>query len=255
MRRSLATVLAWSLASVGPARADDAEVKAVIDKAVAALGGEAALARVGAFSFRLRDSSLIGNPGSLVETTSKVVARGAGQCRYEYFRGDLILDHDPPHEVMILDGDKNWLKQDGNATTSVGGGMLASLAVSHLLQVASLNLAPLRDKANRVEPAGGEDVDGRPAVGLKVTRPDGLGFTIFFDKAAGLPVRRRGTGGSGETLTGTVHGYQDVGGLKVPTLQRWSSEGGNIRNRTWVTEITDFKALKAVDPATFARPE
>ena len=49
---------------------------------------------------------------------------------------------------------------------------------------------PLKGKEFKVEALGEESAGGKPAVGVKVTPPDGKEFRLYFDKESGLAIGR-----------------------------------------------------------------
>src|SRR5438105_3864101 len=57
------------------------------------------------------------------------------------------------------------------------------------LRVVPMTLVPLKGKGFKIQTAAAEKVGGKPALGLKVTGPDGKDFTLYFDKESGLPVK------------------------------------------------------------------
>ena len=257
MKRLLAPALALLLASPAPARADDTDVKAVVDKAVKALGGEEALARAGAFSYTTRSLRRV-REGSPNEVVTRTTVQGIERHRTEAFAPGPVVEGDRAESLNVSDGDRGWLEVRGQVR-ELNAQLVASYRLLTATDAASVNLAPLRDGSSKVEASGEEAVDGRPAVGLKVTRPEGT-FTLYFDKESGLPVRWKSrvilqTGSPGRDYSMTYHDYKDFGGLKVATRRLWSSIQGGEQKGNLVMDLTDFKALDKVDPATFAKPE
>ena len=243
------------------ARADDAEVKSVIDKAVEAIGGEEALKKAGAYCYTGR--SLRTKPdGTSAETFNRTTVQGI-----DHFRGELsfttepVAEGEPPEWLSVLNGDRAWVKSRGQVTEYIDGG-LELKRLTTAFEATLINFAALRDPSSKVEPALGEVVEGRPAVGLKVTRSDGA-FTIFFDAESGLPVKGilrthpppAPRPVQGLTLTMTLRDYKDVGGLKVATRRIAQAASGGVQKQVTAVDIIDFKVLDKVDPATFARPE
>ena len=184
--------------------------------------------------------------------------QGSDRTRVEIFSPGPVIKGDPPQSLWVVDRDRAWVKSRGQVTEMSPMGV-ASRRLDAAFDAASVNLAPLRDAASEVEPAGEEAVDGRPAVGLKVTRPDGT-FTLYFDRESGLPVRgvRHLTiaGGRREAVvTVTFREYEDFGGLKAATRRVMTNTQDGGRRVTSAIDVTDFKVLDKVDPATFAKPE
>jgi hypothetical protein len=118
-----------------------------------------------------------------------------------------------------------------------------------------MTLLPLREKAFKVEPAKEDKVDGKPAVGLKVTGPDGKDFTLYFDRESGLPVKQvaKVVGFTGEEFTQETifSDYKEFGGIKKATKVENKRDGQKFLEQN----VTEFKVLDKVDPKTFAEPK
>ena len=115
---------------------------------------------------------------------------------------------------------------------------------------------PLKTKDFKVEAAGEETVKGKPAVGLKVTGPDGKDFTLYFDKESGLPVRQvaKVSGWHGRRVhpgRRRYTDYKDFGGIKKATKVSVKRDGEDFVEQ----EITEFKVLDKVPAETFAEPK
>lgn len=249
MKRSLGAVLAAALVGVlagGPARADDAG--AVLDKAINALGGEAALAKAGTATWKTKGVLTIN--GSENNFTTETTVKGLDHHRGQ-FEGN--FDGNQFQAISILAGDKGWRKLGDNVVT-MSDDDLANEKRTAYLQVANATILPLKDKAFKVETAGEETVDGKPAAVLKVTGPDGKDFKISFDKESGLPVKQVADviGWMGETYTQeiTLSGYKDFGGVKRATKFEMKRDGEPLL----IQELTDFQVLDSVPADAFAEP-
>lgn len=103
--------------------------------------------------------------------------------------------------------------------------------------------------------AGEEKIDGKPALGIKATGPDGKVFSIYFAKESGLPVKQVGKvvgfGGNEFTQETTFGAYKDLDGIKKATKIESKRDGEKFVE----LEVSEFKVLKQVDPKTFAEPK
>src|SRR5262249_10725168 len=127
--------------------------------------------------------SLNGNDNEFMsQATVKGIDHYAGE-----FEGD--FNGNKFKGVTVVRGDKGWRKF-GDQTMDLDGEALANEKRNIYLQVVPALLVPLKGKGFKLAKGGEEKVDGKPAVGLKVTGPDGKDFTIYFDKESGLPVRQ-----------------------------------------------------------------
>jgi hypothetical protein len=245
MRRLIASgfVTVFLSAVASPVRADaDKDAKAILDKAIKALGGEEKLSAAKAITWKSK--------GSFGENnfTSQTTAQGLDHYHGEFegnFGGNEVKG------VTVLNGDKGWRKV-GRQPMDLD---VANEKRNIYLQIIPVVLLPLKDKSYKVEPAGEEKVADKPAVGLKITPPDGKEFTMYFDKESGLPVRQVakvvGFGGDEFTQDVTFGDYKDFSGIKRAT----KIEGKRNGEKFIEIEITDFKVLDKVDPKTFAEPE
>jgi zinc protease len=234
-----------SFAALGPARADDQDAKSILDKAIKALGGEEKLTNAAAHSWKANVKLHFG--GGERDVESHVTASGLDHFRREFnspqFTG-----------ILVIDGEKGWRKRR-DETTELDADSLANEKRSAYLQLIPVTLMPLKDKGFKLEAAGAEKVDGKPAVVLKVTAPDGKNFTLFFDKESGLPVKEVATmtspAGQEFSVESTFLDYKDMGGIKKATRIEVKSNGEPSSEM----EITEFKILDKVDPETFAEPK
>ena len=230
------------------ARAAD-DPKAIIDKAIKAVGGEEKL-KGKAFSWKSKGKIDFGGGGG-GEFTSESTVEGLDHFSSKFsgdFGGNKI------EGVVVLAGDKGWRSFMG-MTMDLEGDALANEKRNLYLQVVPFMLLPLKDKGYKLESAKEGNVDGKPAAGIKVTPPDGKDFTLYFDKESGLPVREvaKVTGFDGQEFTQetTFSGYKEFDGIKKATKASSKRDGQNFVD----VEVTEFKVLDKVDPKTFAKPE
>jgi hypothetical protein len=233
------------------ARADaDKDVNAVLDKAIKALGGEEKLSTVKAATWKGKGKITFG--GNDNDFTSQTTVEGLDHFRSEFegeFGGNKVKG------VTILNGDKGWRKFGDNKMDLDKDGV-ANEKRNVYLQVIPAIILPLKGGTGfKVAAAGEEKVDGKAAVGVKATGPDGKDFTIYFDKESGLPVKQvaKVVGFMGEEFTQqtTFGDYKDFGGVKKATKIVNTRDGEKFLE----LEITEAKILDKVDPKTFAEPE
>jgi hypothetical protein len=252
MRRIIGTVCVAALVCgpVGLARAAEGkDAQAIVDKAIKALGGEEKLAAAKGATWKAKGTIEI-NGGENPFTTHTTV-QGLDHLRQEFegeFGGNTVKG------VVVVNGDKGW-RSFGGQKAELEGDMLANQKRNIYLTVIPATILPLKDKGFKVEAAGEEKVGDKPAVGLKVTAPDGKDFRLYFDKESGLPVKlvAKVLGFMGEEYTQeTTYGsYKDMGGIQKATKIESKRDGQKFQN----SEITEFKPLDKVDPKTFAEPD
>jgi hypothetical protein len=231
------------------ARADDAEAKAIIDKAIKALGGEEKLGKLKAYTFNAKCTASAGEGRDDICFTFQETVQGLDHRRIEK---EVELGGVTYKGVTILAGDKGW-RQIRTKTTELDKDDVAAEKRSLYLDALPATLLPLKDKAFKLEAAGEQKVGGQPAVGVKATGPDGKDFTLFFDKESGLPVKLawvfRDFGQDGRETT--FADYKDFDGVKKATKIETKCDGEKYLS----VQLTEFKVLDIVDPKTFEEPK
>jgi hypothetical protein len=249
MKRLLGPFLAILLVSTtgGVSRGDDKDPKAILDKAIQALGGEDKLKKAESATWKTKATiTFNGNENSLsVQATVQGLDHYRAEVEGEFggneFKG-----------VVVVNGNKGWRNFQEKMEIDEDG--LANEKRQIYLQVIPMRLLPLKDKGFKVEAAGEEKVGDKPAVGIKVTGPDGKDFTLYFDKESGLPVKLVakviGFGGEEFTQETLYKDYKDFDGVKKATKVQSKRDGADFMKG----EVIEFKVLDKVDPKTFAEP-
>jgi hypothetical protein len=252
MRRFIGAAVVTVLVTTGgfPVRAaDERDTKAILDKAIKALGGEEKLSKVKGATWKAKGKISFGENES--EFTSETTVQGIDHYRNE-FEGQ--FGDNKVKGVVVLAGDKGWRDFGGNKMALEKEG-LANEKRTVYLQVIPMTLLPLKEKDFKVEIAKEDKVDGKPVVGLKVTPPDRKEFTLYFDQESGLPVKQvaKVAGFMGEEFTQetTFGDYKEFGGIKKATKIENKRDGQKFLQ----TQITEFKVLDKVEPKTFAEPK
>jgi hypothetical protein len=244
----LATMIVLGLGERARA-ADDKDVKAVLDKAIRAIGGEENLSKVKAAHWKAKGKITFNGDDN--EFTSSTTIQGLDHFQSTFegeFGGNKVKG------VTVLAKDKGWRKF-GDNLREMEDEALANEKRTVYLQVVPMTLVPLKDKAFRMEAAGDKQVGGKPAVGLKVTGPDRKDFTLFFDKESGLPVllvaKVVGFNGDEFTQETSFSDYKELGGINKATKIVSKRDGEKFVE----SQITEFKTLEKVDPKTFEEPK
>ncbi|MBX9628415.1 MAG: hypothetical protein K2X82_31740 [Gemmataceae bacterium] len=235
----LAAVLSLSAAADDP-KTDPA---AVIDRAAKALGvadkPPAAVMAKAKVTIHFGEKTF----ESETVTTAEGVDRGRSESDGEF-----------GETVTVVTGDKGWrvvnidiLDLDGTA--------LANEKRTLYLAAVAVDPAVLKGKGFKVAVAADEPVDGKPAVVLTGTGPDGKGFKVLFDKATGLPVRVSAPGVAGfdgdeAEQEWTFAEYKDFGGVKRPAVTTVTRGGKKFMTQ----RLTEFQVLDRVDPKVYVKP-
>lgn len=161
-----------------PARGDD-DARAVIDRAVKAQGGETKLAAVRAVQLKIKGT--IQAPEGALPFTALTSSQLPSQFRHDmvYDRGTLkvtqVQVYDDSHVSIRVD--KQILNLDADLQAALLKGRYAD-------RLAGLTL--LKDKGFELKALGASKVEGREAVGVKVTAKEQPEVLLFFDKENGL---------------------------------------------------------------------
>jgi hypothetical protein len=251
MRRAVWLAVA-ACVSLAPARADDAaDARAVVDRAVQAMGGKDKLARCQAVTWKGKGSVQI--DAVTVTFTDELSARGLGLFRWQVAaeaNGRAI------GLVIVFNGDKGWLRPDNAAAATEFPRPYVPLFRADLRAIRlAQHLLPLRDKAYRLSHLGELKVGDRPAVGVKVSHKDWPDVDLHFDKETGLPVRaelrlKDGPDGPEVVHSLTFDGYKETDGVKhftKVTLRRDDK-------LTLEVEAAEVSFPDALDDNTFEKP-
>src|SRR6185312_13514780 len=159
---SAAFTAVFVFAVAGFVRADEAEVKATLDKAIKALGGEAKLGKIDAYTLKTKGTITFG--GNDNDFTSELTAQGLDHYRSE-FEGD--FGGNKVRGVTVVNGDKGWRKfGDNNMELDVND--VANEKRTVYLQVIPVTILPLKGKGFKVESAGDEKAGDKSLAVVKV---------------------------------------------------------------------------------------
>ncbi len=246
---------------VGAARADDsaaarddsAAARAIVDEAIRAHGGEAALAKWPVVTVKT-EGIFHGHERTQVyffkeETTT----HGAEQFRTVL---DGELNEQKFRVVNVLDGKRGWIKPAGASERDVRDCTPAQLRElqegAYATWVATL--VPLKAQDFTLALAGEEKIHDWPAIGVRVSSRGRRDVTLFFDKKTQLLVKTetRGTAGTGvegkvETFLRLHKGYY---GVLRPTMWMVKLDGRYLFSH-WVL---DYRVAEKPEAGTFSKP-
>lgn len=231
-------------------RADEKDAKAIVDKGIKALGGEEKFTKSAVYSWKSKGTIKFGENES--EFTSQATFQGVDHYRGEF---DGKFGDNEVKGVTVVKGDKGWRKfnEQGN---ELEGDALVNEKHRINIQVVPTTLVDLNGKGFKLESVAEEKIGDKPAVGIKVTGPEGKDFTLYFDKESGLPVKlvaQVAGFGNGEDFTQetTFSDYKDFAGIKKATKTSSTRNGEKFVD----VEITEFKLLDKVPDGTFDEPK
>lgn len=243
----LAAVVAATACSARAA--DPKDATAVLDKAIKALGGEEKLGKVKAYSVTTKGTMSV--MGTDAEISTKSIVQGIDHVRQEFegdFGGNKVTG------VSVLAKDKGW-RSFNDMGMDLEGDMLENQKQNAYLAVLPVTVTPLKGKGFKTELGAEAQVNGKPAVAVKGTGPDGKGFTLYFDKESGLPVKLeakvQGFDGTEVTQEMVYSEFKEMDGIQKATKMEASRDGQKFSTQ----RVTEFKVLEKVEASTFTKPD
>jgi hypothetical protein len=249
MKTNLLTALAVGLMLGGGAlRADDqADARALLDKAMKAMNGEAKLAKLGTASAK---GKITGKDGDR-EITVVLDATWQGMSHY---RAEVDISEGGRNfkGLMVIAGDKGWLKRM-DRTEEAPAEILAFLQnIFHAGRMPVL-LPGLKDKAYTPTVLAETKVADRPALGMLFSHKDRKDVSLFFDKENGLllksEVRLTDPRMKEITMEYLYTDYKDFDGVKLCGKITFK-----IDDKDFAMELTEIKPVDKVDKAQFEKP-
>jgi hypothetical protein len=232
-----------------PVRADDqADARKVIDKAITAHGGAAALSK---------------NPATTVKMKGKFYGMGEGidytgtfstapdRSRFEI---SMTVMGQAFTIVQAVKADTGWMAFNGMAQDLSKEQVAETLEGRHVQE--AVRLVPLTGKDYKLSVLGESKVDNRPAVGIHVEFKGKRDVNLFFDKETGMLVktetRAKDAFNPGDEFTAETYyrDYKKVGDVMV-------AHKAEIRrdNKLFVEgETTEVTPSDKLDDALFAKP-
>jgi hypothetical protein len=236
-------VVCLLVALAGPAPAEQpAEARAIIDKAIAAVGGKDKLARAKHMTWNEKGTYY--GMGDGLPYTGHYAMQWPNQFRME-IEGVF---------TMVVNGDQGWLKSD-KGTIEMPKEMLASQK-EDLYGGWVASLLPLENKAFTLAALPETKIADHAAVGVKVSHKDRSDVELYFDKEKGLLVKSTFTTHDPEKKNKEVKQevlfseYKEFDGIKLPTKLVIKRDG-----KLFVEAASsDFKMPEKVDEKLFAKP-
>jgi outer membrane lipoprotein-sorting protein len=250
MRRivCLATTLTLALAACGTARADEqADLKALIDKAIKAQGGEANLTKYKAETFKMKGKFYDAAPDG-ADYTGEWAVQQPDKMRFQ-------IKFDGGSFTQVFDGKKLWQKL-GDDVKEVDDKDEIAETKEELYAGRVSSLVPLKDKEYTLAPLGEIKVNGKPAVGVLVKSKGHRDVSLYFDKDTNLLVKTANqvknfrAGGKEVTQEAVFSDYKEVKGVQHPLKIAITHDGKKFVDG----QITDYEPKEKLDDSVFAKP-
>jgi hypothetical protein len=242
-------VVCLLLAGTWPAAADDqAEAKALIDKAVKAAGGADKVGKLTAATWKGKGGFTDGN--KQIDFTTEGTVQGLDKGRSEM---EANFDGMTMKITIVLSGDKAWAEVMGQAKDAPEGIVPIIRQDFYAIRLGQ-NPLLLKDKAFTLKPVGEIKIGDRPALGVQVSHKDYKDLNFFFDKETGLPAKvemlvkeEDGKDVNHELYFSEPKEFDGVKHFSKLLLHR---DG----KKTFEVEVSEVKAADKVDEALFKKP-
>jgi hypothetical protein len=256
MRKLCCTVCAVGLLLTlgGPLRSgDDSGARAIIDKAAEAQGGAAKLAKFHAAVLKGSGKLYYGTKDG-IPMAGELTGEGADRLRMRVTLKPANMA--PVEVVVVVNGSKGWKRIGKDSASPMPKDVLAEEREKVYCNWVA-TLAPLKDKGFKLAALGEAKVDGRAAVGVRVSRKGHRDVSLYFDKdnhlllKSAMTVKNVEDGSNTEMKQEIFYGeYKDFGGARWPSRIR-IEQGGK---RFLEMNFTEVRAAGKLDPKVFAEP-
>ena len=243
-------VFAVLLCSRSAVHADDqADAKAIIEKATKAIGGGDEISKVHAVAISIKGK--FHRFGDGVDYTGTIEFQAPDKQRVEIAMEVMNMKFT---FKQIVNKDKGWKALNDDVTE------LDKEAIEELLEqrfangVAQLNPAVLKDA--KLAPLGEITIDKKKAVGVRVESKGHRDVALFFDKETHLLLKSETRGkdidaGGGEYAEEKFYSdYKQVGKLNIPHKVKFLRDGKPFLD----SETTDYKVVDKIDDGQFKKP-
>jgi outer membrane lipoprotein-sorting protein len=243
------------LGSAGPSRADDsAEAKAILDRAVKAVGDQAKLKELQAATWKGKGKFYAINPEGM-DYMAEWAMHGTKQYRHAI---DFELMGQKFRQTMVVNGDKGWIKLNDMLMEMNEDGVAEQREQMFSNWHAFAMLASLNDKQFELSTLGETEIEKRKAMGIRAASKGHRDLNLYFDKETGLPLKGewrvkdvQGVAGGNEvTQEVFLSDYKDVDGMKIAmkAVIKWDG-------KLYVdAEFSNYKLEQKLDDDVFAKP-
>lgn len=223
-------------------KADDAkDAREIVDKAIKALGGEAAIAKFDTMVWTSR--GVFHGPNGDNQYSATYTVQWPDKLRFE-IEGQFTL---------VVNGNQSWINLGGNTTDFADDNLAEQKNSVYAAWVA--RIVSLKDKDFTLTTAGETKVNDKPAVGVRVSRKDRPDIIVYFDKETNLPVKRERRGkpidlnGMEVTIEDFFSDYKAIDGYQFANKVTMKRDGKVLVE----SENVDVKAGGKLDPKVFEK--
>ncbi len=251
MHRIVGVAAILTLAAAGSAFADDqAEMKALIDRAIKAAGGDANLARFKAETFKAKGKFF--GMGEGIDYTGEWNMQRPDKLRVqlEFSAGGQNFTF-----IRVFDGTKLWNHFGGMTQEITDKDEIAEARESSYSGWVA-QLLPLKGEGFQLAPLGEGKVGDKPVVGVRVSHKGHRDVNLWFDKASGLLVKTETiikdlmAGGKEVTQEAVLSNFKEINGIQQAMKIVITRDGAKYID----SEVTEFEFKEKLDGSVFAKP-
>jgi len=226
------------------------DAKALIAKAIKAHGGEERLAKLNGFRIKLKGTLNI--QGNDVEFTSESAVlhksdQLKNQVQFELMGVKFNI-------LQVADGKSAWLKVL-DMVKDLDGDLLKEMKEESYAGRVGLLVPLLKEPGFQLKTLGEFQVNGKPALAVKVSAKDHRDIELYIDKESGLVVKSRRQSldsGSGQEVAreSFFTDFKEKDGYKYPAKIVTLNDG----KKFLTAEVTDYQLVDTIDPKEFTKP-
>jgi hypothetical protein len=248
MRVNWCAFLVFGLMLTFAVRADDrAALESLVDKAVQAQGGRARLEKLPAVTTKSKGT--FHGLGAAVSFTGEFAFQGPDRSKFDI---EAEAGGQKFRLVVVLAGNKGWIKLNDDTEEQDKDDLAEAQEEAYAEWVATL--VPLKDNKFRLAPLGEVGVDGRPALGVKVSREGHRDVDLYFDRQTNLLVKTQAPvkddDGQEVTEETFLSNYKDVQGTRQAMKVVVKRDGKLYLE----IEVTECQLAEKLDDSVFAKP-
>jgi hypothetical protein len=245
---ALMILLLDRIVSAAPAPDTEREVKAIIARARAAKGKPAVLQRFKANSYKLGGTCFF--EGSAVRISGSGEEQEPDKERVQL---KMTADGSEFSYTQVMNNGKGWLSINGVTQDLDRQTLEDNREWRHAGEFE--NLRGFDTPGVKLSPLGETRIDGKDAVGVRVSSPGFRDVNLYFHKTNGLLLKRSMRGRDPErpkicTLERIFSNYQNIQGVMMPT-KTMDFVDGDLRMSV---EFSDFALSEKLPDSTFAKP-
>lgn len=228
---------------------EQADLHKIVDQAIKAAGGREKLSKYKAAT--LKGKGIYYGLGTPLPYTGEWALDGKEKLRF-------TLEADAKGKafkvVEVVNGKKSWMQIQGKTMPMKEDQLREEQEEMYAGWLTTL--VPLKEKGFKLSAVGEVQVNGKPAVGVRVERQGRIGVSLFFDKQSHrlvkseFPVKDVEKGGQEMMQEVFYKDYKAVQGIQQPTKILINRDG----KRFVEAEMTEIHMAEHLDDSVFKEP-